>query len=465
MAVVSSADSPPVSEQDADDDHGDEQQRRRQQRGAAGRGGVRGGRRMGEDGRHARANLPTQPGANERSRLHAGYCRAHVTDSTGSSSPSPSSWRSMGFAAGLHRRRAVARRLRRRRVRSARASGPRCSPTGAHSPYAPLFALLGGARRRDAALAAGCRRSGSRCARGCAPGPGRRRRRARRGAERGARARDRLAGRRGRRCRPRARAACAATSSARSILQRLNDVLPPSGPLLNALARFDPFPQLDGPSADVAAAARRDRARPAGPRRGARRSCASWARPAASASRARAGSRGAGIVVTNAHVVAGQDDTIVQVRGDGPRTSTRRVVALRPAQRRRGAARRRPRRAARWRSPATPRSGTPARSSASRSTARTTSAPARLGHDADRARPQDAYGRGPVRAPVTTFRGRVRPGNSGGPLVDGDGASSRRSSPRRCGGRPGGYGVPNALVRAALSGPRRSLRVTGPCTR
>ena len=37
------------------------------------------------------------------------------------------------------------------------------------------------------------------------------------------------------------------------ILSRLNKALPPSGPLLNALARFDPFPRIDGPEAQVAA--------------------------------------------------------------------------------------------------------------------------------------------------------------------------------------------------------------------
>ena len=37
------------------------------------------------------------------------------------------------------------------------------------------------------------------------------------------------------------------------ILTRLNKALPPSGPLLNALARFDPFPRIDGPEARVPA--------------------------------------------------------------------------------------------------------------------------------------------------------------------------------------------------------------------
>ena len=37
-----------------------------------------------------------------------------------------------------------------------------------------------------------------------------------------------------------------------AILSYLNDHLPPSGPILRAFARFDPFPQISGPQADVA---------------------------------------------------------------------------------------------------------------------------------------------------------------------------------------------------------------------
>ena len=36
-----------------------------------------------------------------------------------------------------------------------------------------------------------------------------------------------------------------------AILSELNSALPPSGPILQALARFDPFPEIDGPEADV----------------------------------------------------------------------------------------------------------------------------------------------------------------------------------------------------------------------
>ena len=67
------------------------------------------------------------------------------------------------------------------------------------------------------------------------------------------------------RCRRRARASCARDIQRSEILSRLNDALPPSGPLLNALARFDPFPQIDGPARRASPRRRgRDRARSRG---------------------------------------------------------------------------------------------------------------------------------------------------------------------------------------------------------
>ena len=93
-----------------------------------------------------------------------------------------------------------------------------------------------------------------------------------------------------------------------SILRALNDVLPPSGPILNALARFDPFPRIDGPRSTC-------------PRRGRRSPVTRDVRPAArgvvkiQGTACGLGVEGSGwvardgIVVTNAHVVAGQQDT------------------------------------------------------------------------------------------------------------------------------------------------------------
>jgi len=75
---------------------------------------------------------------------------------------------------------------------------------------------------------------------------------------------------------------------------------------------------------------------------------------------------------------------------------------------------------------------------------------------------QDAYGRGPVTRELVTLRGRVRPGNSGGPMVDGRGRvvttifAATRSGPR------GGYGVPNRIVERAISTATGPVG-TGPC--
>src|SRR3954451_19956010 len=101
-----------------------------------------------------------------------------------------------------------------------------------------------------------------------------------------------------------------------AILRALNDKLPPSGPILNALARFDPFPQIAGPAPGVAPptakiardpqvrAAGRSTVKVLGTACGLGVEGSGWvAEP--------------GIVVTNAHVVAGETDTAVQVGGVG----------------------------------------------------------------------------------------------------------------------------------------------------
>ena len=74
-----------------------------------------------------------------------------------------------------------------------------------------------------------------------------------------------------------------------AILRELTSLLPPSGPILNALARLDPLPSIAGPSPDVAAPPPRI-ARAPGVRRRRAASCACSAPPAAWRSRAPAGS-------------------------------------------------------------------------------------------------------------------------------------------------------------------------------
>jgi S1-C subfamily serine protease len=243
------------------------------------------------------------------------------------------------------------------------------------------------------------------------------------------------------------------------ILSRLNEALPPSGPVLNALARFDPVPSISGPRANVpaprAAIARDPDVAAAGAAVVRIRGTACGLGVEGSGWVA-----GDGVVVTNAHVVAGQDDTIVQIGGDGPDLPARALVF-------------------------DPRNDVavlrvsglnqPPLSFASDVASGTSGAilgyPLNGPYDVRAARvgatqqvlSQDAYGRGPVERSMTALRGLVRSGNSGGPVVDASGrvlttvfAATRGRSPR------GGYGVPNAIVREALSRGSRFVD-TGPC--
>jgi S1-C subfamily serine protease len=245
-----------------------------------------------------------------------------------------------------------------------------------------------------------------------------------------------------------------------AVLRALNGVLPPSGPILNALARFDPVPRLAGPVAEVPA-----------PRKGVRRDRQVRA-AAAGIVRVRGTACGLGVegsgwvaapglVVTNAHVVAGQDDTSVEPAGGGDALAAQ-AVAFDPRN-----------------DVAVLRVGAGAgRTLALAPDADEGTAGAILGFPRDGpfdARParvgatrtvvtQDAYGRGPVSRALVTLRGLVRAGNSGGPVVDGRGRVLTTVFARTASGRAGGYGVPNAIVRAALRAAAAGAPVgTGPC--
>jgi S1-C subfamily serine protease len=75
---------------------------------------------------------------------------------------------------------------------------------------------------------------------------------------------------------------------------------------------------------------------------------------------------------------------------------------------------------------------------------------------------QDAYGRGPVRRPITSLRGAVRSGNSGGPMIDARGRVVTTVFAATTSGPRGGYGVPNSIVRRAINGANGPVS-TGPC--
>ena len=76
----------------------------------------------------------------------------------------------------------------------------------------------------------------------------------------------------------------------------------------------------------------------------------------------------------------------------------------------------------------------------------------------------DAYGRGPFSRLVTTLRGVVRHGNSGGPAVDAQGRVQTTIFASRI-GSASGYGVPSDLVRRELVRASATEVSTGPCVR
>jgi S1-C subfamily serine protease len=172
---------------------------------------------------------------------------------------------------------------------------------------------------------------------------------------------------------------------------------------------------------------------------------------------------GDGIVVTNAHVVAGEDDTTVQIQGQGPHLSATAVwfdsqndIALlkvnglgtvRPLRRNENAD-----------------TGTNGAVLGFPHNGSYDVEPARLGPTSS-VLSDDAYGRGPVRRRITAFRGLVRSGNSGGPVVDSDGRVLATVFAASIGGpRRTGFGVPDSIVRDALSRARGPVD-TGPCAR
>ena len=87
--------------------------------------------------------------------------------------------------------------------------------------------------------------------------------------------------------------------------------------------------------------------------------------------------------------------------------------------------------------------------------------PARLGQTAT-VISQDAYGRGPVQRRITSLRGLVRQGNSGGPMVGADGRVVTTVFAAASGRGRTGFGVPDSVVREALNRARGPVD-TGPC--
>jgi S1-C subfamily serine protease len=244
------------------------------------------------------------------------------------------------------------------------------------------------------------------------------------------------------------------------ILSELNQLLPPTGPILNVLASLDPLPSISGPLPNVSTppaaiarepgvrAASRSVVRVLGTACGLEIEGSGWvAQP--------------GVVVTNAHVVAGEHDTTVEVDGREPELSAY-AIAFDPADdiavlRVPGLS-----------LPSLTLAGSP---SAGRAGAILgypengpfDARPGRIG-TTQQIITDDAYGRGPVSRLLTPLRGLVRPGNSGGPLADREGHVLTTVFASTTGGGPaGGYGVANATVAHVLAGAGRMVG-TGECS-
>jgi S1-C subfamily serine protease len=246
-----------------------------------------------------------------------------------------------------------------------------------------------------------------------------------------------------------------------AILSRLNDVLPPRT-LLNALARIDPFPSIEGPAPEVPPPSSRI-ARDPEVREAAQRTVKVLGTACGLGVEGSGWIAGDGVVVTNAHVVAGQEDTTVQLGGEGPRHDadaiwfdSRNDLAILRSSGLSGV----PPLEMRVNAP----TGTSGAVVGYPGNGPLTIRPARLGQTTTVVS-QDSYGRGPVRRRVTALRGTVRSGNSGGPVIDGRGRVLTTVFASTTGGGPrGGYGVPDSIVQEALA--RADERVdTGPCTR
>ena len=239
------------------------------------------------------------------------------------------------------------------------------------------------------------------------------------------------------------------------VLKQLNSLLPPSS-LLQALARLDPFPALGGPVAQVP---------PPNPQvlnlPGVRSAAPSVVRILGTA--CGLGIEGSGwiaaprTVVTAAHVVAGEDDTSVNPFGSSAKL-TARVIGFDPTND-----------IAVLRVPGL--SGRPlplvdARPGASVAVlgypedGPFDATPARIGTTTFTLL-TDAYRRGPVDRKVTTLRGTLRHGDSGGPAVDGNGAVETTVFAARTGGG-GGFGVASSVVRTDLANAKGPVS-TGAC--
>jgi S1-C subfamily serine protease len=232
-------------------------------------------------------------------------------------------------------------------------------------------------------------------------------------------------------------------------IRGLDRLLPSTGGLLHALRPFDPVPALAGPQAQIAAPTERVLRSHA-----VQRAEASVVRVLGSA--CGVGREGTGWVaapgevVTAAHVVEGERDTVVEVGGNPPELpaaviglDTRNDIAVL--------------RVPTLAAPALPLVSDPPADRAAAILGYPADGPfvlraGRIGETIERNAP-DANGKGSVRRLLTPLRGLVIPGNSGGPMVDVRGRVVATIVAETFGGGIlGGYAVGNAATARDLAG-------------
>jgi S1-C subfamily serine protease len=243
-----------------------------------------------------------------------------------------------------------------------------------------------------------------------------------------------------------------------AVLRKLNELVPPRS-ALRALARVDPFPSITGPVPPVGPPDPSVLRAP-----GVRRAAPSVVRVLGTACGLGISGSGwvvsRGLVVTNAHVVAGERDTTIDSVNAPPLPAqavafdSKNDIAVLSVS---GGLNAPPL------EQAEPREGQSAAIMGFPENQPLTVRPARLGRTVT-VLSEDAYGRGPVTRKITSFRGEVRPGNSGGPLVDSRGRVVGTVFASRIQGSVG-YAVPPDVVDDALADVTKEPVSTGDCVR
>jgi len=241
-----------------------------------------------------------------------------------------------------------------------------------------------------------------------------------------------------------------------AVVRRLDQAVPPRR-LLKLLARIDPFPSIAGPTPPSTPPSPQIAGNAA-----VRHAAQDVVRVLGTA--CGVGVEGSGwfatddLVVTAAHVVAGERDTGVEIPGlSGVHAAD--VVAFDPHN---DIAVLRVQQRASFALPLVdPQPGAAAAVVGYPEDGPLQSTPGRIGRTAV-ALTQDAYGNGPVERTITALSGDIRHGDSGAPAIDANGAVEATIFAARL-GTTGGYGVPSSVVRRVLDSAGTASVSTGSC--